>query len=111
MHIGESTHNTMLVVTIEGRLDSTTSPEFEKHILGRIEAGQTDILVDFGALDFISSAGLRVMLMAAKRVKAAKGRMALCGLNDNIAKVFEISGFLSIFTVYPDKQSALAATA
>jgi anti-sigma B factor antagonist len=108
MEIKESDHGDTLVVVLSGRLDSTTAPEFERHIIGRIESGRNEVVIDFAALEFISSAGLRVMLMAAKRVKAGKGRLSLCALNDNIAKVFEISGFLAIFTIYPDSSAALA---
>ena len=108
MEIKESDHGGTLVVALSGRLDSTTAPEFERHIIGRIESGRNEVVIDFGALEFISSAGLRVMLMAAKRVKASDGRLSLCALNANIAKVFEISGFLAIFAIYPDSGAALA---
>lgn len=108
MEIRESDHGGTLVVMLSGRLDSTTAPEFERHIIGRIESGRNEVVIDFGALEFISSAGLRVMLMAAKRVKAGDGRLSLCALNANIAKVFEISGFLAIFAIYPDSGAALA---
>lgn len=98
-----------LVVRPAGRLDSSSSPAFEKDLIGRIEAGSTDIIVDFAEVDYISSAGLRVLLMAAKRVKAANGQIALCCLKEHCREVFEISGFLSIFRLFASIEAAGAA--
>lgn len=109
MDIMEIRSGDTLVIEINGRIDSNTAASFEKQLLGSIEGGEADLLVDFRDVDFVSSAGLRVMLMAAKRVKAAKGRLIICGLSDSITRVFEVSGFLSIFTIYPSRQDAIAA--
>lgn len=109
MDVAETRQGETLVLGLNGRMDSNTAPVFEKHILGRIEGGDTDLVVDFADVDFVSSAGLRVMLMAAKRIKAAKGRMIVCGLNEGITKVFEVSGFMAIFTVHPTREDAFSA--
>jgi len=92
-----------------GRIDSNTAGQFEQELLTRIEAGEARVVLDFSALDYISSAGLRVVLMAAKRTQAAQGALALCGLNESIREVFEISGFLSILTVCEGRDEALLA--
>ncbi|MBF0306918.1 MAG: STAS domain-containing protein [Alphaproteobacteria bacterium] len=97
----------VLVLSPVGRLDSNNAGEAEKTILGKIAEGEMKIVFDFGRLDYISSAGLRVMLMAAKRLKQGGGKMVLCAMRDHIREVFEISGFLSILTVCPTRDEAL----
>lgn len=98
-----------LVLQLHGRLDSTSSATAEAEILGHLDGGAGHVVLDFADLDYISSAGLRVILVAAKRVKAAGGAMVLCALRPHIREVFEISGFLSILTVADDRAGALAA--
>lgn len=97
-----------LVLQLQGRLDSTSSAAAEAEILGHLDAGPSHVVLDFGKLDYISSAGLRVVLIAAKRVKQSGGTMVLCALQPHIREVFEISGFLSILTVADDRAGALA---
>ncbi|RDK04114.1 STAS domain-containing protein [Paraburkholderia lacunae] len=95
-------------VSLSGRLDSATSGDFEKHLQTLFESSGARALMDFSSLDYISSAGLRVVLMAAKRAKQAQGRLVLCGLQPHVKDVFEISGFLKILTVADDPVSALS---
>jgi anti-anti-sigma factor len=109
MQIDTATHGDLLEVSPKGRLDSNTSPVLEKALLERIDSGQTKVTIDFGAVDYISSAGLRVLLMAAKRTAAAKGQFSMHSLSPEIREVFEISGFLTILKVYPDANAAIAA--
>jgi anti-anti-sigma factor len=96
------------VVRPQGRLDSTTSPGLEKTLLGDIDGGSRRLLLDLSDLDYISSMGLRVVLLAAKRMRAAGGKFALCALNPNISEVFEISGFSSILDIFPAHEDAVA---
>ncbi len=95
----------------KGRLDSASGPAFEKDLLGRIESGRLRMLLDFGELQYISSAGLRIVLLAAKKMKSAGGKMALCSLNPQIAEVFEISGFSNILDIHPSRDAALLVLA
>jgi anti-anti-sigma factor len=87
------------IVSVKGRLDSNTAGLFEQRVMAQLDAGIEKIVLDFDALDYISSAGLRVVLMAAKRQKVTRGKLVLCSLNKHIHEVFEISGFLPIFTI------------
>jgi anti-anti-sigma factor len=96
------------VVRPEGRLDSATGPAFENDLLGQIDSGRLRLLLDFSDLQYISSAGLRIVLLAAKRMKTAGGRLALCSLNPQIAEVFEISGFSRILDIHPSPDTALS---
>jgi len=109
MHIAEQFKEGTLIIGLRGRLDTNTSEPFEQRIMAVIDAGNHRLVVELTELDYISSAGLRVLLMAAKRLKNEGGRLALCGLKDHIREVFEISGFLKILTVVDDVDAGIAA--
>jgi anti-anti-sigma factor len=96
------------IVRPKGRLDSNTGPAFEVELVAIIDAGIERVLLDFSELIYISSAGLRVVLLAAKRMKASNRRFALCSLNAQIAEVFKISGFDAIIDIHPSPDSAMA---
>jgi len=108
MEISTRTTNDIHIVAIAGSLDSTTSPEAQK-ALDTILTGAKKVAMDFTALDYISSAGLRVLLGAAKKLRASGGTLRMFGLNQSVREVFEISGFSSILSVYPSEAEALGA--
>lgn len=91
-----------------GRLDANTSADFEKEVMQHLSLSPGGMVMDFSGLRYVSSAGLRVVLLAAKKLKAAGGTFVLCGLSASIEEVFKISGFLSILTVEPDRDAAMA---
>jgi anti-anti-sigma factor len=99
------------ILSPKGRLDSATAPAFEQEFLRASATGLSRLLIDFSELTYISSAGLRVVLKAAKRMQSEGGRVALCALGPQVAEVFDISGFssLSIFSIHPARAAALAA--
>ena len=99
MRLETQTIDGVLVLHPVGRLDSTSSPELERVLTENLEAGTKRLLFDFGDLDYISSAGLRVVLLAGKRLRAVQGKMALVGMRDVVREVFEMSGCLSLFAV------------
>ncbi len=99
------------LVRATGRLDSATSGPFEKQLLEHFGAPGSRVLVDLAALDYVSSAGLRVILMAAKRAKQTQGRLVLCALQPHVLEVFEISGFLKIIEVEADEAAGRARLA
>ena len=84
-------------IVVAGRLDATTAPELEKEIDGII-VGLKDLTFDMTGLEYVSSAGLRVILKAQK-IMNAQGAMRLIGVNDSIMEVFDITGFLDILTI------------
>lgn len=108
MEISQSTEGEKLVFHIKGRADTAGAVEFEKAVMTPIKQGRINVVLNLTDLDYIASGGLRVILMAAKEIKTAQGDLVLCGLQENIRKVFEISGFLSIFTIKDTLQDALA---
>lgn len=99
------------VLSIAGRMDAVTAPEFEAAIKQAIETGGTCVVVDFQGLDYISSAGLRALLAAAKLLKSKGGQIRLAAISGTVKEVFEISGFGSIFQMHDKTEDALAALA
>ncbi|MEW6545121.1 MAG: STAS domain-containing protein [Nitrospirota bacterium] len=97
----------VMLLALKGRLDASSAPGLEEKLLALIEGGETKFVFNFLQLDYISSAGLRVLLMAAKRLKAANGRIVLTSLKDQIREVFEIAGFSAIFPMYEVEDDAL----
>lgn len=91
-----------------GRLDTATSPELERTVLERLDAGCKRIVFDLADMEYVSSAGLRVILLAGKRLRAGQGRLVLSGMRETVRDVFEMSGFLTLFSVTPNLDEALA---
>ena len=97
MEVTEKKQNGISILGLLGRLDSNTSLEFEKRLFEVIEDGHRSVIVDFDGLDYISSAGLRVLLKATKELKRTEGKIVLCSMKDYIKEVFEIAGFVTPF--------------
>jgi anti-sigma B factor antagonist len=96
------------VLAFEGNLDTSTAPEAESTINGLLDGGASKILINFENLNYISSAGLRVLLATAKKMKAASGGFKICGLNETVQEVFDISGFSTILSVAANEEDALS---
>jgi anti-anti-sigma factor len=97
----------VLIVSVEGRMDTVSAPEFQKRIEDLLDQGETRILMDFGRLEYVSSAGLRSILVAAKNAKSLGGCVSCCSLQDMVRKVFDISGFTSMLPVFDSQEDAL----
>ena len=108
MDITQEKKDNVNVVNIKGRLDASTAGQLEEALAEFNDEERVRILVDCLELDYISSAGLRVLLAAAKEVKKQSGKICLSSLNPNVKQVFEISGFTSIFPIYVSTSEALA---
>ncbi len=100
MQILVKTTNEVTVLAFEGKLDTQTSPDAQQQLTRLIEEGEKRFLVNFEKLDYISSAGLRVLLAAAKQLKGIDGELRICSLNEVVREVFDISGFTTIFKVF-----------
>jgi anti-anti-sigma factor len=107
MDIATRTQNDVTVVAFAGNLDSTTSPQAQQALDAILASGVQKMVADFTALDYISSAGLRVLLATAKRLRGAGGALHLFGLNETVREVFEISGFSTILAVFATEADAL----
>lgn len=95
------------VVKLEGRLDISNSSQFEQDCMNWIEQGQRKFILDLGALEYISSAGLRSILAATKKLKAQNGSLALCSLSGLVEEVVTVSGFDNILQVFADLDKAM----
>ena len=107
MEIIQSHKSDALVLVIKGRLDTLSSSSLQKTLEGLINDKQYRILMDFSELAFISSSGLRVLLSTGKQLRTQKGKLVLCAMQDHIREVFDIAGFLPLFTVCTDQEEAL----
>lgn len=96
-----------MIIGITGRLDTTNYSILEKKLMELIDNRHDRILVECSKMDYISSSGLRILLMGLKKITLMKGKFALCGLQENIHEIFEISGFTSIFEIHPTREDAL----
>jgi len=103
------TENGVMVVAIEGRVDSSTAPKFRRVLGGVAEAGTRGIVLDLENLRFISSAALGVLLELTKAQARRGGTLVVCSLPDSLRKIFEISGFDQIIPVHDSQAEALAA--
>ena len=107
MEIIEESQSGVNIFKLNGSLDSNTSQGFEKKIFQAIDDGSKSMLIDFKDLEYISSAGLRVILKATKALKREEGKMMLCDMQDYVKEVFEITGFDSFLQIVGSMDDAL----
>lgn len=119
MEITERKAADIITISLSGKLDTTTAKAFEEKILARIEAGDRRFIIDLAQLDYVSSQGLRVFLLAGKRLDSANGKLVLCGFKktipyhtlnrpqDPVREVFDIAGFSSMFSTYGSQDDAI----
>jgi anti-anti-sigma factor len=98
-----------MVISLVGRIDASNSKDLEEQCLELISSGETKMVFDLTEVNYVSSAALRVFLLAAKRISAAKGSVRLCGLSTTLQDVFDISGFSKLFVITVTLQEALLA--
>jgi len=96
------------VMTVSGRLDAVTVPEFEKKVRGLVDDGSLRLVIDFEKLDYISSAGLRGLLVTAKLLKSKDGKVGFAHVTGTVKEVFDISGFCSLFAIDDSVEAAIA---
>lgn len=108
MNIAGEIVNGVTVVRFEGNLDNGSSTAAQDYLLAAIERGAARVIMSFDKVDFVSSAGLRVLLLTAKRLAVGGGRLRICSLNESVAEVFEITGFNTIFNVFGSEADALS---
>ena len=97
LNINKNLNGSSLTVALEGRLDTSTAPQLEAELKDAI-GGVTELVLDFSALEYISSAGLRVLL-SAQKIMNKQGSMKVVHVNDVIREIFEVTGFCDILTI------------
>lgn len=103
-----SEHGDKKVVSMPERLDAGTSPDVEKELLAFV-ANSSSLICDFSGTSYISSAGLRVMLLMTKKMRSVKGEFAIASMQSTVSEVFKMAGFEGIMKIYATVQDALDA--
>lgn len=109
METSERKEKGAVVVAVKGRLDAGSSSDLEKEIDRIITEGENRLILDLRELNYISSAGLRVVLAGAKKLKARQGSLSIASLQSMVKEVFEVSGFSSIIPIFGSADEALKA--
>ncbi len=107
MDIIEKRLNEIIIFKLNGNLNSNTSPEIEDKIFEAIKNESKNMILDFEDLDYISSAGLRVIMKATKNLKQSEGMSVLCSMQDYVKEVFEIAGFDAYLPIVSTMDDAL----
>ena len=95
----------ILIISLDGKIDGATAPELEAHLLIWLDQGETRVIFDLQEVFYVSSAGLRVVLLAAKRLRT-KGRLAIAGVQPEVKEIFDLAGFDTLLPFYADLGAA-----
>lgn len=109
MELIKTEENNCVILALVGRLDATNAMDLEKEVRAFFSSVPKSLILSLEKLDYISSAGLRVLLVAAKFAQEKKTKMALCGLSAHVRQVMEIAGFLPLFEVFANCQEAASS--
>lgn len=107
MKISEENRGSFIVLDVEGHLNAITCNELEKRLNTLIDEGEKQFLLNFSGLDYISSAGLRVLLVAIKKLKTCNGQIVLASLKGPVRKVFDAAGFSALFHMFDTREDAM----
>ena len=109
MEIAERRQDEIIVLCPAGRIDNDTSPAFQERLLASVGMAGGSVLLDLARVEYISSAGLRALMMASKQAKATKGRIAVAALGPVVKEIFAISRFSYVVPVFDTLADAAAA--
>src|SRR5271155_1773749 len=109
MEINEERQGEIVVLTPAGRINNDTSQEFQTRLLASVGSAAATVLIDFSRVEYISSAGLRALMMASKQSKATNGRLAVAGLTPMVKEIFAISRFSMVVQVFETTAEAIKA--
>ena len=110
MNLNQQTVGDVAVVEISGRVDSVQAPKLHERVAALMTEGQRAILLDLSKVEYISSAGFRVLLLLARQAGQSGARLALCGLSPKVRQLFDLGGFLDLFPIAPNQEEGIAAT-
>lgn len=96
-----------MIIRCEGRLDATSSPQLEAALNALVEKKQSKIAIDFEKVDYLSSAGMRLLLSMTKRLKTEGGKLVLCSIHDDVMGIIRMAGFEQILNIYGTEQEAM----
>jgi anti-anti-sigma factor len=107
MEISQKEENGIVSIAIKGRLDADSSLEAEQVVKEALGVDTNRLLFNLGELEYLSSAGLRVLLSAAKEMRRRDGKIVLCALNEFVKEIFEVSGFQSLIPITESVESGI----
>jgi anti-anti-sigma factor len=105
MKIQTKKQENTLIVSLDGKIDGATAPELEAELIGWLDQGETALILDLREVFYVSSAGLRVVLLAAKRLRSG-GRLAMAGVQPEVKEIFDLAGFDTLLPFYEDLGAA-----
>ena len=111
MEIKDKQVNGVTVLSLTGSIDAMTAPKITEFIQGQVAKGNTKLVADMSGVDYTSSAGLRVLLGAIKETRAQSGDLRLTGIQPDVQKVLNLSGFTSILKTFDNLDAAVASYA
>lgn len=109
MDLREDAVGAATVLEVKGRIDSTTAPALGEKLTGALSVPQKRLVLDLRQLEYISSAGFRVLLLAAKRAEETGSRFVLCSLSGKVRQLFDLGGFLDLFAISASREEGIAA--
>lgn len=109
MEVNVKDMSRVALIEVNGRVDSSTAPQLGEALQERISAGKHNVVVSLENVDYMSSAGLRELVSALKRVKVTGGDVRLAAPNERVQEVFELAGLDAIFTIYDDVVAAVGS--
>ena len=98
----------VVLIRVSGRIDGSNAAEFDRAVSAAIEDDDRDVLMDLGTISYIGTAGLRTFAKVAKKLRGGNARLALCAMQDQSRRVFEITGFDRVIPIFPSRTEALA---
>ena len=99
----------IVVLNLKGRVDATNSGQVHDKVMEEIKNGCNKMIINFSDVNYVSSAGLRVLIFTTKSFAKNSGSFSVCSLNANIMKIFEISGLVNLFTIHDDLATGIEA--
>ena len=109
LEVNESSDGAVTIVAVKGRLDSVTAPTLGERLSGALAAPSRRLLIELSQLEYISSAGFRVLLLAAKRAAETDGQIVLAGVSGKVRQLFDLGGFLDLFRICGSRDEGIAA--
>ena len=109
MEVGTTSYKRCSVVTVSGRVDSNTAPEFDEALKNVIKGGQHNLVLELSGVEFMSSAGLRAMVTALKACKSGGGNLAVASPSKRAVDVMDLAGLTLLFSLFDDLTAAVAS--
>lgn len=107
MNVIEEIKNDVVILKLEGRLDATTCAQVESKVNQITESGKNKLIFNLQKMDYLSSAGMRVLLSVTKKIKSLNGKFIVCCLTDDVLEIIKMAGFNQILNIVPEEDIAL----